>query len=85
VNVAARVPVRKTPDGMEWRREYHWGRMLDVATSACRGRHCSPRGTRAWSTWTGQWLVPIHPDRHAPWFGEMFFQSGRFCATEDGE
>jgi hypothetical protein len=132
-NVAARVDVRKTPEGVEWRREYRWADRIDVVTSTkivvdggllerlpaflnmpldvreengvlvfeSRGyffewrlgelgslrvplpAFFSPGRTRVehvdlghgWFRFT---LVVTHP-----WFGLMFFQTGRFCATED--
>ncbi len=132
-NVAARVDVRATRDGVEWRREYRWGDRVDVVTSTklvrdgtlverlparlhmpldvreengvlvfeSRGYYFvlfggpfelrlplpaffSPGRTRVehvdlghgWFRFT---LIVMHP-----FFGEMFFQTGRFCATEDG-
>jgi hypothetical protein len=128
VNVAARVDVRATRDGVEWRREYRWGDCFDVVTSTklvrdgtlierlparlnmpldvreengvlvfeSRGYYFdlfglrlplpaffSPGRTRVehvdlghgWFRFT---LIVMHP-----FFGEMFFQTGRFCATED--
>jgi hypothetical protein len=133
VNVAARVAVRRTRDGIEWHREYHWGDRVDVVTSTkivredglierlparlnmpldvreengvlvfeSRGYYFdfgfggffslrlplptffSPGRTRVehvdlGNGWFRFTLIVMHP-----WFGEMFFQSGRFCATED--
>lgn len=128
VNVAARVDVRRTRDGIEWRREYHWGDRVDVVTSTKIVRDgglierlparlnmplevreengvlvfeslgyyfdvfglrlplpafFSPGRTRVehvdlGNGWFRFTLIVMHP-----WFGEMFFQSGRFCATED--
>jgi hypothetical protein len=135
VNVAARVHVRRTADGIEWRREYHWGGAVDVVTSTkivrdgrlierlparlnmpldvreenrvlvfeSRGYYFdfrfgalpgfrlplpsffSPGHTRVehvdlGNGWFRFTLIVTHP-----WFGEMFFQSGRFCAAEDEE
>jgi hypothetical protein len=133
INVEARVDVRRTRDGIEWRREYHWGDRVDVVTSTkivrdgglierlparlnmplevreengvlvfeSRGYYFdfrfgglfglrlplpaffSPGCTRVehvdlGNGWFRFTLMVMHP-----WFGEMFFQSGRFCATED--
>jgi hypothetical protein len=132
-NVAARVDVRATADGVEWRREYEWesghrsvvtstklvrdGELIErlparlnmpldvreengVLVFESRGYYFdfrsgdwgfrlplpaffSPGLTRVehidlghgWFRFT---LVVKHP-----WFGEMFFQTGRFCAMED--
>jgi hypothetical protein len=129
-NVAARVEVRATRDGVEWRREYEWedgGRSFVTSTKLVRDGELierlparlnmpldvreergvlvfesrgyffdlgfgvrlplpaffSPGRTRVehidlghgWFRFT---LIVIHP-----WFGEMFFQTGRFCAMED--
>jgi hypothetical protein len=129
-NVAARVDVRATSDGVEWRREYEWeGGPTSVVTSTklvrdgqlierlparlnmplevreengvlvfeSRGYYFdlgfglrlplpaffSPGMTRVehvdlghgWFRFT---LIVVHP-----WFGDMFFQTGRFCAMED--
>ncbi len=129
-NVSARVEVRATREGVEWRREYHWGESLDIVTSTkiirdntlverlparlnmplevreengvlvfeSRGYYfdlfglhlplpafASPGRTRVehvdlghgWFRFT---LIVMHP-----LFGEMFFQTGRFCETEDEE
>ena len=127
-NVAARVAVRKTRHGVEWRREYHWDAGVDVVTSTkvvldgalverlparlnmplavseengvlvfeSLGYYFdvfglrlplpaffSPGRTRVehvdlGNGWFRFTLIVVHP-----WFGDMFFQSGRFCATED--
>jgi uncharacterized protein DUF4166 len=127
-NVAARVDVRATRDGVEWRREYRWGDGVDVVTSTkivrdgrlierlparlnmplevreengvlvfeSRGYYFDVFGLRlplpaffapgctrvehvdlghGWFRFT---LLVMHP-----WFGQMFFQTGRFCATEE--
>lgn len=132
-NVDARVSVRRTRDGVEWRREYRWHHAVDVVTSTklvregglverlparlnmpldvreehgvlvfeSRGYYfdlginglfdlrlplpaaLSPGRTRVehielghgWFRFT---LVVTHP-----WFGELFFQSGRFCAADE--
>lgn len=127
-NVAARVDVRAVADGVEWRREYHWGDRVDVVTSTkivsdgrlverlparlnmpldvseengvlvfeSRGYYFdlfglhvplpaffSPGRTRVehvelghgWFRFT---LLVAHP-----WFGQMFFQTGRFCASDE--
>jgi hypothetical protein len=132
-HVAARVDVRATRDGVEWRREYEWeggGRSVVTSTKLVRDGELierlparlnmpldvreekgvlvfesrgyyfdfrfgglgfrlplpaffSPGLTRVehidlghgWFRFT---LIVKHP-----WFGEMFFQTGRFCAMED--
>jgi hypothetical protein len=127
-DVEARVDVRATRDGVEWRREYRWGDRIDVVTSTkivrggglierlparlnmpldVREEHgvlvfesrgyffdvfglrmplpafFSPGRTRVehvdlghgWFRFT---MIVTHP-----WFGEMFFQTGRFCATDE--
>jgi hypothetical protein len=129
-NVAARVAVRATNDGVEWRREYEWedgrtsvvtstklvrdGELIErlparlnmpldvreengVLVFESRGYYFdlgfgirlplpaffSPGMTRVehvdlghgWFRFT---LIVVHP-----WFGDMFFQTGRFCAMED--
>jgi hypothetical protein len=129
-NVAARVEVRATNDGVEWRREYEWedgrtsivtstklvrdGELIErlparlnmplvvreengVLVFESRGYYFdlgfgirlplpaffSPGMTRVehvdlghgWFRFT---LIVVHP-----WFGDMFFQTGRFCAMED--
>jgi hypothetical protein len=131
-HVAARVDVRRTVDGIEWRREYHWGDAVDVVTSTkivhegklierlparlnmplhvfeengvlvfeSRGYYFhfrfgelgefrlplpaffSPGKTRVehvdlGNGWFRFTMIVTHP-----WFGLMFFQSGRFCAME---
>jgi hypothetical protein len=133
VNVAARVDVRRTRDGIEWRREYHWGDAVDVVTSTkivrddglverlpaklnmpldvreengvlvfeSRGYYFefasgelfrlrlplpaffSPGRTRVEHVDLGNGWFRFTLRVTHPWFGEMFFQSGRFCATED--
>jgi hypothetical protein len=132
-HVEARVEVRARRGGIEWRREYHWGDVVDIVTStkvvedgrlierlpAClnmplevheengvlvfesRGYYFefrmgellrlrlplpgffSPGRTRVehvdlGNGWFRFTLIVTHP-----WFGQMFFQTGRFCATED--
>lgn len=129
-NVAARVEVRATNDGVEWRREYEWedgrrsvvtstklvrdGELIErlparlnmpltvreengVLVFESRGYYFdlgfgvrlplpaffSPGMTRVehvdlghgWFRFT---LIVVHP-----WFGDMFFQTGRFCAMEE--
>lgn len=137
-NVAARVDVRATRDGVEWRREYEWedgGRSVVTSTKLVRDGELierlparlnmpldvreengvlvfesrgyyfdfrfgdsrfgglgfrlplpaffSPGLTRVehidlGNGWFRFTLIVVHP-----WFGEMFFQTGRFCAMED--
>jgi hypothetical protein len=129
-NVAARVEVRATNDGVEWRREYEWedgststvtstklvrdGELIErlparlnmpldvreengVLVFESRGyffdlgfglrlalpAFFSPGMTRVehvdlghgWFRFT---LIVVHP-----WFGDMFFQTGRFCAVDE--
>jgi hypothetical protein len=114
-NVAARVDVRATANGVEWRREYRWGNHVDVVTSTkmvrdgvvverLPGRLNMPLEVREeggvlvfesrgyyFDLRLGD-LVDVHlplpvffsPGRtrveHVD--GQMFFQTGRFCATE---
>jgi hypothetical protein len=134
-NVEARVEVRRTSDGVEWRRTYRWDTGVeDVVTSTklvrdgelierlparlnmplavreengvlvfeSRGyffdlrfgplglglrlplpAFFSPGRTRVehvdlGNGWFRFTLIVTHP-----WFGEMFFQTGRFCAMEE--
>ncbi|MBC8027175.1 MAG: DUF4166 domain-containing protein [Steroidobacteraceae bacterium] len=129
-NLAARVTVRATRDGVEWKREYGWedgGKSVVTSTKLVRDGELierlparlnmpltvreengvmvfesrgyffdlgwgirlplpaffSPGMTRVehvdlghgWFRFT---LIVVHP-----WFGDMFFQTGRFCAMEE--
>lgn len=70
-NVPAVVRVGPTSGGVAWNREYRWP----------RSAACLVRSTKVIDERSG-WFRFTMTMRH-PWFGELFYQTGRFRAAQE--